>query len=292
MNDYDTEQAKSLRRARLVAIKPKAAPMMLNESDFRHEYVEFRFIALAHKAELEETNNIMFCPACYVPVNNVMAKARVLHICYEEDALGNFPLIATAKCQGCEWEEMIPVVKPELSDSDRDLLRRYHNAIATSKLSSPGSLYPNVWSNKIKDELMLTPSAIQQITGTGPIAIGMDSRTRFGQSKASAVWDSIAKNQQEQRELELAKQQIKMIEQVEAEQAKRQQAKASQIATNYGMQAAQAHNMMGNYADEIARAMRNQLDEELYRQISAGGAGAAKVAHNVLLDKVKQVFKK
>lgn len=323
MADYDSDQAKELRRTRLLKIKPKAAPMMLTESEFNREYIEYRFVALEHMPDLEEGNNVMFCPACAKDVNNVMGKRRVLHISYEDDVLGNFPLIAVAKCQGCEWEEMIPVVKQEISSEDQALLRRFHLAqrrgspLSAGIANTPhigangGLLSPKKWSDDMLDAFKNGPS-IMYSTG-----VDASAKIRFGQVKADKVWHEVSKLQEEAREVENARRQIDMIEQIEQEDMRRQQMKMAQMGQMYGMGQAQMQN--------IGRAMAQQMDRSIMEQMlnsyalpqeilkdkvkvapppkytvthdeltewKEAPAAAAKAAHQVLLNKVKQVFKK
>lgn len=309
MNDYDGEQAKELRRARLLKIKPKAAPVMLTESEFNREFVEYRFVSIEHAASLEESNNIMFCPACVKDVNNVMRKVRVLHISYEDDVLGNYPLIAVAKCQGCAWEEMIPVVKQELTEDERTLLRRFNNAQARSLKTGPqGSILdPGVWRNEMmryaKDDMVLSKLAPSKIEFTPQDVI------RFGQAKATRVWDSLASTERDRREVEMAKQQIDVIEHIEAEQRaaaqNRTAAKAAMMGQMYGAGPTRMADIARQYQNMAGQQMASQIDKYMMDQmmnmsfthdevtaLKKEPAEAAKAAHQVLLDKVKQAFKK
>ena len=302
MNDYDTDQAKELRRARLLKIKPKAARVMLTESEFHKEYVEYRFVSLEHLVELEETNNIMFCPACAQPVNNVMAKRRVLHVSYDDDVLGNYPLIATVKCQGCEWEEMIPVVKQELTDDDRTLLRRFNNAQAAARLGGPGHsglMIGDLWSQKIMDTMKMEPGMIHRM-GNAKVDFTTTDAIRFGQAKADRTWESMRNYEQERREIELARKQIEMIMKVEAEQRKasvnRTATKQAMMGQMYGMGQARLADIQSQYQNAVAQQMATRLDDQLRNspfirdeltEWKESPASAAKTAHKTLTDHIK-----
>lgn len=307
MNDYSSDQAKELRRARLLKVKPKAAPMMLTESEFNREYTEYRFVSIEHLTDLEEANNVMFCPACARDVNNVMGKRRVLHISYEEDPLGNFPLIAVAKCQGCEWEEMIPVVKQELTDDERTLLRRFNNAQGQAKLNNgnPGNskFVPGVWA----DEMLRygQPGQIAPMKpGQSIMFAPLPDRIRFGQSKAERTWAELGKNEQERKDVENAKRQLDMIEEIEKQQRQSVQSRAvsksAMLAQAYGMGQSRLQDLQ-KYNDDLSLNMAQNMDRQLMQQMQNYSlafpsdkepAEAAKAAHRVLIDKVKKMVGK
>ena len=313
MNDYNSDQAKELRRARLLKVKPKAAPMMLTESEFNREYTEYRFVSIEHLTNLEEANNVMFCPACAKDVNTAMGKRRVLHISYEDDPLGNFPLIAVAKCQGCEWEEMIPVVKQELSQDEQTLLRRFHRAAlktrgfggVTSSVPDPRAspFDQSVWANEMKR--YSEPGQIAPMRPGQNIEFMPPDKIRFGQGKADRVWGELAKSNEDHRDLELATKQYDMIEHFEAEERAKTQARAySKSATfgmAYGMGQSRIQDIQRQYNDALGQQMAKQIDANIMRQmqnysfsddeiaqIKKEPAEAAKAAHKVLIDKVKK----
>lgn len=318
MNDYNSDQAKELRRARLLKVKPKAAPMMLTESEFNREYVEYRFVSIENLVNLEEANNVMFCPACAKDVNTAMGKRRVLHISYEDDPLGNFPLIAVAKCQGCEWEEMIPVVKQELSQDEYALLRRFRRASAssrgfggiTSSIPKPPDklLNQSLWA----EEKILRYSQPWQIVPVKPgeqITFMPPDKIRFGQGKANRVWGELAKSNEDRRDLELATKQYDMIEHFEAEERAKTQARAvgksAVFGQAYGMGHTSMQDIQRQYNEALGQQMAKQIDANMMRQmqnmffthdeieqIKREPAEAAKAAHKVLIDKVKKLVGK
>lgn len=215
MDDYNSDQAKELRRARLLQIKPKAAQMMLTESEFRREYIEYRLVALEQMLALEEAYKVMFCPACVKNVDSIVGKRRVLHISYEKDALDNYPMICAAKCQGCEWEEMIPVILPIVSDEDRAILRRFSDAQRNQTSYQPRSplMDPRQLSGDMLDAFKASRPDIMYRVGVG-VQDGNDSRVRFGQVLANKVWLDVSKLQEDIRDAENARRQIDMIEQL------------------------------------------------------------------------------
>lgn len=317
MNDYNSDQAKGLRRARLLKVKPKAAPMMLTESEFNREYVEYRFVSIENLVNLEEANNVMFCPACAKDVNTAMGKRRVLHISYEDDPLGNFPLIAVAKCQGCEWEEMIPVVKQELTQDEQTLLRRFHRAAlktrgfggVPSSVPDPRSSLFNqsVWGKEVLSYAQ--PGQIAPMRPGQNIEFMPPDKIRFGQGKADRTWADLQKHEEARRDLELATKQYDMIEHFEAEERAKTQVRAvgksAMLRQAYGMGQSRMQDIQRQYNDALGQQMARRLDADMMRQmqnmsfthdeielIKREPAEAAKAAHKVLIDKVKKLVGK
>lgn len=132
MDNHDTEQGKALRRKRLLEIMPKAAPAMMSEHIFQTQYLRYHYVLRDRLTAVEENSNIMFCPACVMSWSSTTDKRRILHFIYEKDPLGNFPLLATGRCHGCGWEEMMPIVIPELDDTQRELIDRYRDTVRTN----------------------------------------------------------------------------------------------------------------------------------------------------------------
>lgn len=313
MNDYNSDQAKELRRARLLKVKPKAAPMMLTESEFNREYVEYRFVSIENLVNLEEANNVMFCPACAKDVNTAMGKRRVLHISYEDDPLGNYPLLAVAKCQGCEWEEMIPVIKQELTQDEQALLRRFHRATVknrsfTSSSDPRSSLFDqSVWAKEM--QRYSEPGMIAPMRPGQNIEFMPPDKIRFGQGKADSTWADLKKHEEERRDLELAAQQRDMIDRFEAEERAKTQVRAvgksAMLGQAYGMGDIRMQKVMDEYRNAVGQQMARRLDADMMRQmqnmsfthdeielIKREPAEAAKAAHKVLIDKVKKLVGK
>lgn len=244
MTDIHSDSAREFRRARLLEVKPLATPVMMTEAAFRERYKNFHVVPRDYRAEVEAGEHLMFCPACVEAVDDASDKLRVLHVTYGDDPLGNFPLIATVKCHGCGWEEMIPVVKPELSFDQQVMVRRYRAAAKKNMaFSAPGVNPPKVW-----DEISLTPRP----------------EVRFGQAKADAVWRDMVQYEADRRDFETASQQLDIIAEIEAQQAKeaqmRNNAKAANYAQAYGMG---AQNMQNAFGGELMK----QYEAELMRRV-------------------------
>ena len=320
MSDINSDDARAFRRNRLLKVKPMAAAVMMPEADYNTKYLGFHLVSREHQADCEERNNIMFCPSCVEELDPSTVKLRQLHVSYEDDVLGNFPLIAVVKCRGCKWEEMIPVVKAEISAEDQTLLRRFHRAQqrgdsilphTNPAIQKSNQLFnPGLWADKIQ-ESFAAPS------------IG-DSVIRFGQNKATRIWVDIDKNRREARDVELARSQLSMIEQVEKE-AMRQTAKQAQLSTAYGAGQQNLSNIMQQYQNiasqqmmqsgvlgaDLAQIEARIIDREIMKNIADGyglnskqlihdelttfkeaPAKAAKAAHSTLVQKVAELQKK
>lgn len=112
MTDYDTDQARELRRARLTVVRPHNAPNSIGKAQFDATYKEQHVVVRETMTEVEETDHVMFCPACQEQMDDALVAARKLYITYEEDPLRNYRALVTASCKGCGWNEIIPIEGP------------------------------------------------------------------------------------------------------------------------------------------------------------------------------------
>lgn len=120
MNSYDTDQARELRRARLVTIRPTNAPDIMTQEAFETEYRKFHVLVRECMPDAEEHFNVMFCPACQetAQFDDSMVMARKLHATYEQDPLRNYRALVTVSCKGCGWSEIIPISGPGEAPAD------------------------------------------------------------------------------------------------------------------------------------------------------------------------------
>lgn len=135
MTDYNSEQGRELRRARLTRIRPKAAPDMITKRDFTYEYRDFHIVRRELMPDIEERDGFMFCPACQEQEDDELVRARKLHTSYNEDPLRNYRALVTVACKGCGWSEIIPVAAPEaLTEEELVTLREKSKYESQEKL--------------------------------------------------------------------------------------------------------------------------------------------------------------
>jgi hypothetical protein len=118
MTDYNSEQGRELRRARLTKIRPRNAEDMLPKGIFDREYRRFHVVQRELMPDIEERDHLMFCPACHEDEDDALVRARKLHVSYNEDPLRNYRALVTVACKGCGWSEIIPVAIPEALTSE------------------------------------------------------------------------------------------------------------------------------------------------------------------------------
>lgn len=124
MTDYDTDQGRELRRARLTVVRPHNAPSSISKSQFETIYREQHVVVRETMTEVEEEEHTMFCPACQEQMDDTLVAARKLYITYEEDPLRNYRALVTASCKGCGWNEIIPIEGPApLTEDERQVFR-------------------------------------------------------------------------------------------------------------------------------------------------------------------------
>ena len=95
MTDYNSDQGRELRRARLTVVRPFAAKTHMPRAAFITEYKDPHILRRVAMTEDEETDRIMFCPACVQTMegDDEFVEAHKLHVGYEEDPLRNYPAL-------------------------------------------------------------------------------------------------------------------------------------------------------------------------------------------------------
>jgi hypothetical protein len=258
--DWDTDEARDARRARLLQAKPKAAESSMQERAFRAAYMSHHIVDRTLLSEFEEQEHVLFCPACRTDFNPVMVKARVLHISYQEDDLRNFPAIAHCHCNGCGWEEMIPVVPPVVSDGNRTLARRYLTAQQPANVpyKAPAN---NVFSSAVEDMSIMPRPVVLKFSRS--------------QQVANRAWDAVRKDEETLQHAAHAEANIEVIESIEADakkaNARRAVAKNAALGMAYGMSQAQAQakmsDMLNGYAQQAGAALAQKLDRSILGQL-------------------------
>jgi hypothetical protein len=266
MDNYDTEEARAHRRLRLVQIKPTAAPRSMSQKDFCEDYVDGQIIRAADIPSVEESDNEMFCPACQKPSRFPgMMRVNQLHVTYEKDVLGNYPLIASTKCFGCGWEELIPVVVPEVTAEEESLLKRAERIIGgkaqarqMGKAAAMGQMY-GIGQQALQNYLapsklggMISNAQISSIQPGGVIRVNHDEVEITYDKAVSKAWDEIDRALSRKRDAAIYAPQIDAMEAEERNSALAQLAQMSQIQ---------------NYQQAAAQAMAHKVDESLMRDL-------------------------
>lgn len=266
MADHDTDQARELRRARLTVVRPKHAVEMLSKAEWVTTYREPHMVRREDMPGIEESFNIMFCPACVTQEDDELVAARKLYVTYEPDPLGNFRGMATLSCKGCGWHEIVPIEAPQyLSEEDMEVVRQarhFRHRLEMGQLQNQASamrnglLSPDVWRNEMQRMLndQSRIARLAQTYGAGPkilkSLVGNSSALR-GQALADSIW-------KEYVELEKARE--------EARDARR-----------YIEAAKQQDQLMMDMAAQITK----KVDEDILSALRNGGPGSilpAKIA--------------
>lgn len=142
MTDYDTDQARELRRARLTVVRPHNAPNSIGKAQFDATYKEQHVVVRETMTEVEEEEHTMFCPACQEQMDDTLVAARKLYITYEEDPLRNYRALVTASCKGCGWNEIIPIEGPApLTEDERQVFREAKAFRAKDQMAQMAGTY-------------------------------------------------------------------------------------------------------------------------------------------------------
>lgn len=115
-----TEEQKERRRKQANAIRVLASPMHMPLEEFEKRFIDRWIIAdMKARDEVERTTQEMFCDECLSPIPNTAGiTANVLHVTIENDPLRNFWMLATMRCYGCGFEEIVPLGQPEFTADD------------------------------------------------------------------------------------------------------------------------------------------------------------------------------
>lgn len=213
MTDYNSDQGRELRRARLVRVRPKAAPDMMSKGDFQREYRDFHIVRRELMPDVEEQQNVMFCPACHEQEDDELQRARKLHVSYDEDPLRNYRALVTLACKGCGWNEIVPVeAPPDLTDDEKKCLAEANSYRAKNQMAGMqnaafggGLLDPTRYSAEMQRQMM-KQAQLAQMYGAGPNVMKslltgrmatvsgmsvaqMQSIPRRGQALADHIWN-------------------------------------------------------------------------------------------------------
>jgi len=156
---WDTEAARAERRKRIVQIKPRAASTIMSEAEFRTKYLGYHYIHEPSFREVEDQQNIMFCPACMEnEVRHARIKARALFASYEPDPLQNYGMLASMRCEGCGWQEIIPVGKfVAPSETDAKMQARRQAQMSGMTAAKGNQFIPQLWSDEIMRQMLGPP---------------------------------------------------------------------------------------------------------------------------------------
>lgn len=172
MTDYDTDQARELRRARLTVVRPHNAPNSIGKAQFDATYKEQHVVVRETMTEVEETDHVMFCPACQEQMDDALVAARKLYVTYEEDPLRNYRALVTASCKGCGWNEIIPIEGPApLTEDERQVFREAKAFRAKDQMAQMQNTAfgPAGWNNQMRQSGK--SAMLSQMYGAGPQAL-------------------------------------------------------------------------------------------------------------------------
>jgi RNase P subunit RPR2 len=206
VTDYNSDQGRELRRARLVAIRPFNAPDVVGKSQFEEMYKQHHVVVREIMTDAEESGRVMFCPACQEQVDDTLVAARKLHVMYEEDPLRNYRALVTVCCKGCGWNEIIPLEQPPaLPEEDMQVLREAGSFRARDQMdamrgyqnAAGGLLNPSAIGQQAMRQLGKS-AMLSQMYGAGPTVMKslLDAATakapksmpRRGQALADSIW--------------------------------------------------------------------------------------------------------
>jgi RNase P subunit RPR2 len=127
-----TEEQKERRRKQANAIRVLASPVHMPMEEFQNRYLKQHFlISNVARRTIEHSTQHMFCDECVEEQHGGLA-LRYLHVTIEDDPLRNFWKLATMRCYGCGFEEIIPLERPAFAPDDFN----------TVGVMSPGHIVP------------------------------------------------------------------------------------------------------------------------------------------------------
>lgn len=170
MNDYDSDQGRELRRARLLAVRPRHSSDTMPEAEYETMYRRFQIVRREYMLSVEENLHVMFCPACQEehPNNDALVKARKLFTSYDEDPLRNFRALVTLRCEGCGWNEIIPLDSaPALPEEDAKAIREAEARQRIDKAQAHMNTFsPQLYSDEMLkryQQALTAPGGIRQL---------------------------------------------------------------------------------------------------------------------------------
>ncbi len=118
-----TDDAKTRRRETANRIHVKASPVRMSREEFQERFVRQQVVI--DLPGVENTCQEMFCGECAKPYGDKGALlVRQLHVTIDDDPLKNFWKLATLKCFGCGFSEIVPLETPNFSSLDIDIVMR------------------------------------------------------------------------------------------------------------------------------------------------------------------------
>ncbi len=188
MTDYNSDQGRELRRARLTVIRPNNAATILSKRLFDETYKDQHVVTREVMPEVEESERVMFCPACQEQMDDTLVAVRKLHVVYEQDPLRNYRALVTASCKGCGWNEIIPIEAPgDLSDEEKQILRADMSIGQSSQVLSGQA--QSQWSEQMLRQYS-KQSMLGQMYGAGPKAMKAIMSGKVGSIAGMDIYDA------------------------------------------------------------------------------------------------------
>lgn len=243
MTDYNSDQGRELRRARLTIVRPIAAKTHMPRAAFITEYKDPHILRRVAMTEVEETDRIMFCPACVKTMegDDEFVEAHKLHVGYEEDPLRNFPVLVNVACKGCGWSEIIPVELPKgLSEDELKELNEYKSVgLRSGVLGQYQGMSIHQQRQAGKSAMLaagygMGQAGLQQMASQMQQAqaaqlAALPPLMKYGQRIADSIWGKYDEDEKLHKEAEVAKGNNASRRYMEELQAQQSAAMAKQI---------------------------------------------------------------
>lgn len=118
-----TEEPQARRRRVANKIRVKASPVRMPIDDFNRTFRQPQVIPVASMREqIEEQSQQMFCDCCIkhadIGTQAGALEATVLHVTIEDDPLRNYWKLATLRCYGCGFQEMVALDTPQFDPGE------------------------------------------------------------------------------------------------------------------------------------------------------------------------------
>lgn len=221
MDDFNTDEARVERRKRLVTVRPLAAEDAIRSTDYISEYEQPHVVIADNLLDVEESKKALFCPACRVDMGSGLSKVCKLHVSYARDPLNNYPMIATVRCGGCDFVEMIPVIREETTPEERrDAVEwrktqggeygmtasqmQMQQAYSQQKMAALGQMYGvgandmaagsnmyRVWQDEFNKVNQAKIDQIMRQTSPPIMHVPGNFKLGFGQQLANEVWENL-----------------------------------------------------------------------------------------------------
>ncbi len=264
MTGYNSDQGRELRRARLTVIRPNNASEILSKRLFDETYKDQHVVTREVMPEVEESERVMFCPACQEQMDDTLVAVRKLHVVYEQDPLRNYRALVTASCKGCGWNEIIPIEAPKALDDEE--LRVLHEATAYKARDAMRNQSGLLDASRYSQEAMRqwNKQAMHgQMYGAGPKVMKAIMSGKLGRIEGFDVHEAAAMAPEPTRGQPLAN---AVWEEYAARDKQRADVKAERHMVEH--RRVMDQRVMDQYAQAAAVEMAKKIDRDVMDQMS------------------------